>query len=1095
MDSLDNNKDKSNNTNDGISNLEKNDSDKMNITINDICESKSDVKNDSIPTIIIEDDFRTGIEAGTKSSKSTNKLGSGGRRKIFTSDFTKNNPNDFNDINNFNFGSINMDPNDKNSSNINFIDMGSVDISNVDPLSLLFTSLFTSMAKYGSSNSQTNRVGDESVESDGSDTSDENNKEIKEIKEIKENKEENKEVNKEVNKKIPIKLKETGVEDMDMDMELEEKLNNNNIIIDFASTIGDINTLNKWLERNLDSDKKFIGNPDDYTVDSIDYASSNGKINVLNWWKKVNNEYNVPLKYTKNAINLASKNGLVISMNWWIESGLELKYDFNAIDYASNTSKIPMLNWWIDNLNKEKVRFEYSSNSIDKTKLDEDKLLILVKWWKVQRDENNIKFKYSKIFIDFIHQLGYHRVYKYLVSHSMIRPEDRTIFNSSSNSNSNPNSNSSSNSESAKNGSSPMIGLFELFGGSGLGSKKTKESYRDKIDISKLPEDIQTHIKEKEEELNNNMLVNGKAKEYIDNLIKIPFGKYKNENIFSFIAGLIEKINNINSNSNNKLLKSIKITNESELITFFKKIEYNTDDKYVKLHNMYKEFIEIRIGYIRYVEKVLDDTIYGHESVKKQIKCIIAQWLSGGLNKGVVIGMQGPPGVGKTTVIKGAISKCLVNFITYSFDEPNPFVMLNESNVDFRPFCFMSLGGTTNGSTLVGHNITYHGATSGDIVKNLKEAGVMNPILYFDELDKISNTEHGHEISSVLTHITDPVQNEHFTDRYFSEVKIDLSRCIMVFSYNDTSKIDRILLDRIQEIKLDAIRTDEKIHISKKFLIPEICKNIGYNPSDFIFSHDKLTNIITDYTHEAGVRKLKEKLQEIIRMKHLERIESKSTHTKIKIADKFITDTFADYPKMNFKKIMGESKVGYINGMYATTTGIGGITVIQVKPIYHKDILGVQITGSVEKVMSESIQVAKTVAYNLLSKEEKIKLIEDFKDTGLHVHCPEGATPKDGPSAGTAITSAIYSVFTGKPILNDIAITGEMDLDGNVTMIGGLDAKLTGAKRAGVKLALVPKENTHDIEVIKRKNPTLINKNFKVKFVSHISEVINIIFN
>ncbi len=687
----------------------------------------------------------------------------------------------------------------------------------------------------------------------------------------------------------------------------------------------------------------------------------------------------------------------------------------------------------------------------------------------------------------------------------MIKPTDKISFNPWSNSNSNGNSNANSNGnsnsnsnssyESKKNGSSPMIGLFELFGGSGLGSKKAKESYRDKIDISKLPEDIQTHIKEKEEELNNNMLVNGKAKEYIDNLIKIPFGKYKNENIFSFIGELIDKINNINSTSTNKLLKSIKISNESELISFFNKIEYNTDDKYIRLHNMYKQFIEIRVGYIRYVEKILDDTIYGHESVKKQIKCIIAQWLSGGLNKGVVIGLQGPPGVGKTTVIKGAISKCLVNFITYSFDEPNPFIMLNETNVDSRPFCFMSLGGTTNGSTLVGHNITYHGATSGDIVKNLKEAGIMNPILYFDELDKISNTEHGHEISSVLTHITDPVQNEHFTDRYFSEVKIDLSRCIIVFSYNDTSKIDRILLDRIQEIKLEAIRTDEKIHISNKFLIPEICKNLGYNPSDFIFTHDKLTNIITDYTHEAGVRKLKEKLQEIIRMKHLERIESKSIDTKIKIADKFITDTFADYPKMNFKKIMDKPKIGYINGMYATTTGIGGITVIQVKPIYHKDILGVQITGSVEKVMSESIQVAKTVAYNLLTKKEKNKLIEDFKDTGLHVHCPEGATPKDGPSAGTAITSAIYSVFTGKPILNDIAITGEMDLDGNVTMIGGLDAKLTGAKRAGVKLALVPKDNTHDIEVIKRKNPTLINKNFKVKFVSHISEVIEIIFD
>ena len=252
--------------------------------------------------------------------------------------------------------------------------------------------------------------------------------------------------------------------------------------------------------------------------------------------------------------------------------------------------------------------------------------------------------------------------------------------------------------------------------------------------------------------------------------------------------------------------------------------------------------------------------------------------------------MQGPPGVGKTTIIKGAISKCLVDFITYNLDLDKPTLILNESNSDSRPFCFMPLGGTTNGSTLVGHNITYHGATSGDIVKNLKEAKIMNPILYFDELDKISNTEHGHEISSVLTHITDPVQNEHFTDRYFSEVKIDLSRCIIVFSYNDTSKIDRILLDRIQEIKLDSIKNHEKIHISKKFLIPEICKNIGYNSGDIIFPDDKLTTIINNYTHEAGVRKLKEKLQELIRMKHLKRLESKSNITTIEIVDKFISD-------------------------------------------------------------------------------------------------------------------------------------------------------------------------------------------------------------
>ena len=1006
-------------------------------------DDKNKVENlDFIPTLIIEDDL----------------INKNPKRKIIT----KFNP----DI-------------DENTDNIKY-----VDIDPSDPLSMIFVNLINSIVKdqneKNSNNLENLKSEAEKLEkleklitSDTSDTSvtsetiESDNEEQKDNDEEKDNNEYKKiEINPWISKTI---------NSIDLIIEpnlikINNEKNDKKVSkgkVDFASTIGDINYLNNWLKEILEANKEFSN---DYSEDSIDHASSNGKIQILDWWKKANSENNIPLKYSKKAINLASRNGHIKSLDWWINSELEMKYDNDAIDYASNGCRINVLYWWINNLKKNKIRFEYSSNSLDNCRLDAEKLLVLVKWWNTQKKENNIEFKYSNEFINYLSSWNYNKVYKYLVDNSMIREDEK--FNPEIK---------------YKN---PMIGFFELLGSgsSGFGQKKS----RDNANISNLPEDIQKHIREKEEELNNNMLVNGKVKEYIDNLIKIPFGKYKDESIFTFIGDLIKKINKINLKHKNKMINSTTLSNESDLITFFHKIEFGMDEIYTKYLEIYNEFIDIRIKYLDYVDQILNNTIYGHDSTKKQVKCIIAQWLSGGLNKGVVIGMQGPPGVGKTTVIKGAISKCLVNFITYNL-EKDIYIKLNEENNDSRPFCFMSLGGTTNGSTLVGHNITYHGATSGDIVKNLKEAGVMNPILYFDELDKISNTEHGHEISSVLTHITDPVQNEHFTDRYFSEVKIDLSKCIIVFSYNDSSKIDRILLDRIQEIKLEAIRNDEKIEICKKFLIPEICKNIGYNQDDFIFSESKLNTIITEYIHEAGVRKLKEKLQEIIRMKHLERLENKLTNTKTKILTKFITDTFADYPKITFKKISDTPSIGYINGMYATTTGIGGITVIQVKPIYHKDILGIQITGSVEKVMSESIQVAKTVAYNLLTQSERMKLIENFNDTGLHVHCPEGATPKDGPSAGAAITSAIYSVFKNKPIRNDIAITGEIDLDGNITMIGGLYAKLSGAKRAGVKLAIVPRDNRQDIEIIKRKNPILLDNNFKVKFVSHIKNVINII--
>jgi ATP-dependent Lon protease len=860
--------------------------------------------------------------------------------------------------------------------------------------------------------------------------------------------------------------------------------------VDYASSIGDEKFLNTWLESNIGVDGKFNGSSN-YTTEALDNASSNGKINILNWWLQAKNNNGLELKYTEKAINFASKFNHVESLEWWAKSNLDLKYNHNAIDYASAGGKLKTLNWWLEAKNKYGWKFDYTSNSIDNAKLHKDKLLELIGWWKKTTDSNpSIKFKYTRDFIDYLEAWDFIEVYKFLQDNNMISKEEK--FKSSQKKNSN------------------VLNIFEMFGmpigiGGSSSYNKSKGEISSKYDLDSLPEDIQKHIREKEEELSNNMLINGKAKEYIDNLVKIPFGKYKIEKIFSFIDDLIKKINQINLSSSNDVIQKFKLTNESDLIDFFSKIKFYHDNTYNKYFILYEKFIQIRKKYMGYVDKILDETVYGHNSTKKHIKCIISQWLSGGFKSGVVIGIQGPPGVGKTTIIKGALSKCLIDFINYNLEsEPEPYLEelnltleTSSEKLNARPFCFMSLGGTTNGSTLSGHNITYHGATSGDIVKHLKEAKIMNPILYFDELDKISNTEHGHEISSVLTHITDPVQNAHFTDRYFSEVKIDLSKCIIVFSYNDTSKIDRILLDRIQEIRLNPIKSNEKLVICKKFIIPEICSQLGYNPSEIEISDDKLSMIINDYTLEAGVRKLKEKLFEILRMNHLELIQNPPTNvisTNKIISSEFISDTFGDYPKISHKKISKTNGIGCINGMFASVSGMGGITIIQAKQIYSKENLAISITGSVEKVMEESIRVARTVAWNYLERDEQDTIIKNWDSRGIHIHFPDGATPKDGPSAGTAITCAIYSLLTSKPIKNNVAITGEIDLDGNVTQIGGLDAKLNGAKRAGVKIALVPKENDRELEIVKKNNPDLIDNTFKVFKISHVSNAFKYIF-
>lgn len=509
-------------------------------------------------------------------------------------------------------------------------------------------------------------------------------------------------------------------------------------------------------------------------------------------------------------------------------------------------------------------------------------------------------------------------------------------------------------------------------------------------------------------------------------------------------------------------------------------VEINNDIN--KLNSNVKQITD----YMLEVRSTLDKAVHGHDKAKKQVERIIGQWINGDIdsNTSHVLGFEGNPGIGKTTLAKG-LSDCL-----------------KDENGVSRPFSLIALGGDSNASTLVGHSYTYVGSNYGSIVQILMDKKCLNPIILFDEVDKISKTENGKEITGILTHLLDSTQNSSFQDKYFSGIDIDLSKALFILSYNDAESIDKILLDRVHRIKFDSLSIEDKIVISNKHLLPELYKKIGLEDVIY-FSDEVLKFIIEEYTLEPGVRKLKEKLFEIVGDINLEILKNGDL-----IYDLPIKITIEDVKKKYFKdkrevkvhKIHKESTVGLINALWANQLAQGGVLPLQASFIPSNKFLDLTLTGSMGDVMKESISVSLTNAWNLTSPERQKYLIEKYNDTknnsvcGIHIHCPDISTKKDGPSATTAFTVLIYSLFNDIKIKNYFGITGETHFGYFLTEIGGLQEKIIHSIKAGITEFIFPKENQNDFDKIVEKykgNKIIDGINFHS--VSHINEVLDLI--
>lgn len=452
--------------------------------------------------------------------------------------------------------------------------------------------------------------------------------------------------------------------------------------------------------------------------------------------------------------------------------------------------------------------------------------------------------------------------------------------------------------------------------------------------------------------------------------------------------------------------------------------------------------------------KILDENHYGMKKVKERILETLAVRKVSHNADAPIICLVGPPGTGKTSIAR-SVAQSL--------------------NKEYVRIC---LGGVKDEAEIRGHRRTYVGAMPGRIIDGLRKAKVKNPLMLLDEIDKVSN-DYRSDTSSALLEVLDGEQNSHFVDHYI-DMPVDLSEILFIATANDLSEVSRPLLDRMEIIEVSSYTKNEKLHIAKEHLVAKQLKKNGLTKKSVRFTDKALAKIIDGYTMEAGVRELERMIAAVLRkvVRKNYTVDGVNIEKQIVITDKNLSE-YLGKVKFIKEKASRKNEVGIVRGLAWTAAG-GDTLEIEVNVLGGKPEL--ILTGNMGDVMRESAQIALSYVRSVVRKNQI------FEENAIHIHIPEGAVPKDGPSAGITMATAIYSAVTGKPVDASTAMTGEVTLRGRVMPIGGLKEKLLAAKTAGLKRVLVPLENKSDVEELEEE----IVQGLEIVYVSDMKEVLKL---